>query len=401
MTIRSLSDLDVAGRRVLVRVDFNVPFAKGVEPRTISDDGRIKAALPTISRLLDAGAAVILMAHLGRPKGVPAAEFSLEPVAARLSELLGRPVAYATDVTGPSAQAAVAAAKPGDVVLLENVRFDARETSKVAEERASLAAELAAFADAFVSDGFGVVHREQASVTDVARLLPHAAGLLVEAETKVFRKVLDDPDRPYTVVLGGSKVSDKLGVIAHLLTKVDTLIIGGGMCFTFLAAQGHSVGNSLLEADQIETVKGFMTDAAARGVMLLLPQDIVVADAFAADANTQIVSADSIPDGWLGLDIGPKAVEDFAAAIKASKTVVWNGPMGVFEMEAFANGTKTVAQAITTVDGMTVVGGGDSAAAVRVLGIGESGFTHISTGGGASLEFLEGKNLPGISVLED
>ncbi len=401
MTIRSLSDLDVAGRRVLVRVDFNVPFAKGVEPRTISDDGRIKAALPTISRLLDAGAAVILMAHLGRPKGVPAAEFSLEPVAARLSELLGRPVAYATDVTGPSAQAAVAAAKPGDVVLLENVRFDARETSKVAEERASLAAELAAFADAFVSDGFGVVHREQASVTDVARLLPHAAGLLVEAETKVFRKVLDDPDRPYTVVLGGSKVSDKLGVIAHLLTKVDTLIIGGGMCFTFLAAQGHSVGNSLLEADQIETVKGFMTDAAARGVTLLLPQDIVVADAFAADANTQIVSADSIPDGWLGLDIGPKAVEDFAAAIKASKTVVWNGPMGVFEMEAFANGTKTVAQAITTVDGMTVVGGGDSAAAVRVLGIGESGFTHISTGGGASLEFLEGKNLPGISVLED
>ncbi|MEN9710725.1 MAG: hypothetical protein RL441_717, partial [Actinomycetota bacterium] len=252
-----------------------------------------------------------------------------------------------------------------------------------------------------VSDGFGVVHREQASVTDVARLLPHAAGLLVEAETKVFRKVLDDPDRPYTVVLGGSKVSDKLGVIAHLLTKVDTLIIGGGMCFTFLAAQGHSVGNSLLEADQIETVKGFMTDAAARGVTLLLPQDIVVADAFAADANTQIVSADSIPDGWLGLDIGPKAVEDFAAAIKASKTVVWNGPMGVFEMEAFANGTKTVAQAITTVDGMTVVGGGDSAAAVRVLGIGESGFTHISTGGGASLEFLEGKNLPGISVLED
>lgn len=401
MTIRSLSDLDVAGRRVLVRVDFNVPFAKGVEPRTISDDGRIKAALPTISRLLDAGAAVILMAHLGRPKGVPAAEFSLEPVAARLSEHLGRPVAYATDVTGPSAQAAVAAAQPGDVVLLENVRFDARETSKVAEERASLAAELAAFADAFVSDGFGVVHREQASVTDVARLLPHAAGLLVEAETKVFRKVLDDPDRPYTVVLGGSKVSDKLGVIAHLLTKVDTLIIGGGMCFTFLAAQGHSVGNSLLEADQIETVKGFMSDAAARGVSLLLPQDIVVADAFAADANTQIVSADAIPDGWLGLDIGPKAVADFAAAIKASKTVVWNGPMGVFEMEAFANGTKTVAQAITTVDGMTVVGGGDSAAAVRVLGIGESGFTHISTGGGASLEFLEGKNLPGISVLED
>ncbi len=401
MTIRSLSDLDVTGRRVLVRVDFNVPFAKGVEPRTISDDGRIRAALPTITRLLDAGAAVILMAHLGRPKGVPAPEFSLEPVAKRLGELLGRDVAYATDVTGPSAQAAVAAIQPGQVVLLENVRFDARETSKVAEERAALAAELATFADAFVSDGFGVVHREQASVTDVARLLPHAAGLLVEAETKVFRKVLDDPDRPYTVVLGGSKVSDKLGVIAHLLTKVDTLVIGGGMCFTFLAAQGHSVGNSLLEVDQIDTVKGFLASAQERGVEVLLPQDIVVADAFAADANTQIVSADSIPDGWLGLDIGPKAIADFNAAIKSSKTVVWNGPMGVFEMAAFADGTKQVALAITEVDGLTVVGGGDSAAAVRMLGIDEAGFTHISTGGGASLEFLEGKTLPGIAVLED
>ena len=401
MTIRSLSDLDVTGRRVLVRVDFNVPFAKGVEPRTISDDGRIRAALPTITRLLDAGAAVILMAHLGRPKGVPAPEFSLEPVAKRLGELLGRDVAYATDVTGPSAQAAVAAIQPGQVVLLENVRFDARETSKVAEERAALAAELATFADAFVSDGFGVVHREQASVTDVARLLPHAAGLLVEAETKVFRKVLDDPDRPYTVVLGGSKVSDKLGVIAHLLTKVDTLVIGGGMCFTFLAAQGHSVGNSLLEVDQIDTVKGFLASAQERGVEVLLPQDIVVADAFAADATTQIVSADSIPDGWLGLDIGPKAIADFNAAIKSSKTVVWNGPMGVFEMAAFADGTKQVALAITEVDGLTVVGGGDSAAAVRMLGIDEAGFTHISTGGGASLEFLEGKTLPGIAVLED
>jgi len=401
VTIRSLSDLDVTGRRVLVRVDFNVPFAKGVEPRTISDDGRIRAALPTITRLLDAGAAVILMAHLGRPKGVPAPEFSLEPVAKRLGELLGRDVAYATDVTGPSAQAAVAAIQPGQVVLLENVRFDARETSKVAEERAALAAELATFADAFVSDGFGVVHREQASVTDVARLLPHAAGLLVEAETKVFRKVLDDPDRPYTVVLGGSKVSDKLGVIAHLLTKVDTLVIGGGMCFTFLAAQGHSVGNSLLEVDQIDTVKGFLASAQERGVEVLLPQDIVVADAFAADATTQIVSADSIPDGWLGLDIGPKAIADFNAAIKSSKTVVWNGPMGVFEMAAFADGTKQVALAITEVDGLTVVGGGDSAAAVRMLGIDEAGFTHISTGGGASLEFLEGKTLPGIAVLED
>lgn len=401
MTIRSLSDLDVAGRRVLVRVDFNVPFVKGVEPRTIADDGRIRAALPTINQLLNSGAAVILMAHLGRPKGVASPELTLEPVAARLTELLEAPVAYATDVTGESAASAVSALKPGQVVLLENVRFDARETSKVAEERMALAMELANFGDAFVSDGFGVVHREQASVTDVARLLPHAAGLLVEAETRVFRKVLDDPDRPYTVVLGGSKVSDKLGVISHLLTKVDTLIVGGGMCFTFLAAQGHSVGNSLLEADQIETVKGFIADAAARGVNLLLPQDIVVADAFAADANTQVVSAEAIPDGWLGLDIGPKATADFVRAITASETVVWNGPMGVFEMPAFAQGTKDVATAITSVKGMTVVGGGDSAAAVRLLGINEAGFTHISTGGGASLEFLEGKTLPGISVLED
>lgn len=401
MTIRSLSDLDVAGRRVLVRVDFNVPFAKGVEPRQISDDGRIRAAIPTIQRLLDAGASVVLMAHLGRPKGEPDPAFTLAPVATRLGELLGRPVAYATDVVGESAKAAVAVAKPGDVVLLENVRFDARETSKVVEERASLAKELAAFGDAFVSDGFGVVHREQASVTDVARLLPHAAGLLVEVETKVFRKVLDDPDRPYTVVLGGSKVSDKLGVIAHLLTKVDTLVIGGGMCFTFLAALGHSVGKSLLEADQIETVKGFMSSAAERGVKILLPVDVVVADAFAADAKTDVVSVDSIPSEWLGLDIGPQSITLFADAIKASKTVVWNGPMGVFEMPAFAAGTREIAQAITSVQGTTVVGGGDSAAAVRVLGIDEKGFTHISTGGGASLEFLEGKNLPGIAVLED
>ena len=277
MTIRSLSDLDVAGRRILVRVDFNVPFIKGSQPREIADDGRIKAALPTINRLVDAGASVILMAHLGRPKGVPSPELTLEPVANRLAELLERPVTYATDVTGASAQSAVESMKSGDVVLLENVRFDSRETSKVAEERISLATELAAFGDAFVSDGFGVVHREQASVTDVARLMPHAAGLLVEAETRVFRKVLDNPDRPYTVVLGGSKVSDKLGVIAHLLTKVDTLIVGGGMCFTFLAAQGYTVGNSLLEADQIETVRGFMADASERGVKLLLPRDIVVA----------------------------------------------------------------------------------------------------------------------------
>jgi phosphoglycerate kinase len=400
MTVRSLSDLELDGKKVLVRVDFNVPFQKGVEPRTISDDGRIRAALPTIKKLIDSGAAVILMAHLGRPKGVPAAEFSLEPVAKRLAELLGTPVAFASDVTGDSAKAVVAGMKFGDVALLENVRFDARETSKEVTERTALASELAAFADAFVSDGFGVVHREQASVTDVARLLPHAAGLLVESETKVFRKVLDDPERPYTVVLGGSKVSDKLGVISHLLQKVDTLIIGGGMCFTFLAAAGHEVGDSLLEADQIETVSGFVAEAKRRGVKLLLPTDVVVADAFAADANSKTVDVSGIEAGWRGLDIGPASIALFVEAIKASKTVVWNGPMGVFEMPAFAAGTKQIAIAITEVEGMTVVGGGDSAAAVRILEIGEDKFSHISTGGGASLEFLEGKQLPGITVLE-
>ena len=400
MTVRSLSDLELDGKKVLVRVDFNVPFQKDVEPRTISDDGRIRAALPTIKKLIDSGAAVILMAHLGRPKGVPAAEFSLEPVAKRLAELLGAPVAFATDVTGDSAKAVVAGLQIGDVALLENVRFDARETSKEVAERAALAEELAAFADAFVSDGFGVVHREQASVTDVARLLPHAAGLLVESETKVFRKVLDDPERPYTVVLGGSKVSDKLGVISHLLQKVDTLIIGGGMCFTFLAAAGHEVGDSLLEADQIETVSGFVEEAKRRGVKLLLPTDVVVADAFAPDANTKTVDVSGIEAGWRGLDIGPASIALFVEAIKASKTVVWNGPMGVFEMPAFAAGTKQIAIAITEVEGMTVVGGGDSAAAVRILEIGEEKFSHISTGGGASLEFLEGKQLPGITVLE-
>jgi phosphoglycerate kinase len=401
VTIRSLSDLDVAGRRVLVRVDFNVPFTKGVSPREISDDGRIRAALPTIEKLLAGGASVILTAHLGRPKGEPSPEFTLEPVAKRLGELLTTKVLYATDVTGSDANEKASNLKVGEVLLLENVRFDSRETSKVSTERESLAKELAAFADIFVSDGFGVVHREQASVTDIAKLLPHAAGLLVESETKVFKKVLENPDRPYTVVLGGSKVSDKLGVISHLLTKVDTLIVGGGMCFTFLKAQGFEVGNSLLEVEQLDTVNGFLKTAAERNVKVLLPTDIVVADAFAADANHKIVSADSIEAGWIGLDIGPKSAEVFADAIKKSKTVVWNGPMGVFEMESFAAGTRAVAVAMTESPAMTVVGGGDSAAAVRVLGLDEKKFTHISTGGGASLEFLEGKNLPGISVLED
>ena len=402
MTIKQLEDLNVAGRRVLVRADFNVPFAKGDGPRVITDDGRIRAALPTINYLASQGAKVILTAHLGRPKTGPTPELSLEPIAARLAELLGKPVAFATDITGDSAKAVVAGLQDGDVALLENVRFDPRDQSKVIDERAAMAKELAAFADIFVSDGFGVVHREEATVTDVARVLPHGAGRLVFAEAAVFQKVLSNPDRPYVVVLGGSKVSDKLGVIGNLLTVVDELLIGGGMCFTFLAALGYEVGDSLLEVDQLDTVKGFLATAKERGVKLTLPTDIVVADAFAADANHKVVAADAIEAGWRGLDIGPASQQTFAAAIARAKTVVWNGPMGVFEMAPFAAGTLAVAKAMTeNADAMTVVGGGDSAAAVRILGLDEHKFTHISTGGGASLEFLEGKTLPGIAVLED
>jgi len=400
--VHTIDDLDVAGRRVLVRADFNVPLEDaGDGTRRITDDGRIRAALPTIESLRSRGARVILAAHLGRPKGEAKPELSLAPVAQRLAELLHTPVALAGDVTGPSAQAIVADMADGDVVLLENVRYDARETSKDPAERAALAAELAALADLFVSDGFGVVHREQASVTDVARLLPHAAGRLVLSEVEVFRKVLGDPDRPYAVVLGGSKVSDKLGVIENLLGSVDRLLVGGGMCFTFLAAQGKGVGSSLLEADQIETVKGLIATAEARGVELVLPVDVIVATAFSADAEHKDVTVDDIEDGWMGLDIGPNSRALFADRLADAKTVVWNGPMGVFEMAPYAEGTRAVAEAITRVDGLTVVGGGDSAAAVRLLGIDESGFSHISTGGGASLEFLEGRILPGIAVLED
>jgi phosphoglycerate kinase len=318
-----------------------------------------------------------------------------------LGELLAAPVALASDVSGESAKQVSAALMDGQVALLENVRFDSRETSKDAAVRGQLAAELAALADVFVSDGFGVVHREQASVTDVARLLPHAAGLLVLSEAKVFGKVLHNPERPYVVVLGGSKVSDKLGVIQNLLTSVDRLLVGGGMCFTFLAALGYGVGSSLLEVDQIDTVKGLMADAQARGVSIVLPLDVVVATAFSADAEHKVVAADSIEDGWLGLDIGPLTRALFAQSVSDARTVVWNGPMGVFEMAPYAEGTRAVAEAITHVDGLTVVGGGDSAAAVRLLGIDESGFTHISTGGGASLELLEGRVLPGLAVLED
>jgi phosphoglycerate kinase len=397
MTIRGIADLDVAGRTVLVRSDLNVPLDGNV----ITDDGRIVASVPTIKALTDLGAKVVVLAHLGRPKGTADPKHSLAPAAKRLGELLHKSVTLVPVVSGPTAIAAVANASAGEVLMLENVRFDPRETSKDKSERLALAKEWATLGDIFVSDGFGVVHREQASVTELALELPHAAGYLVESEAKVFSKVLSDPDRPYVVVLGGSKVSDKLGVIENLIKTVDRLVVGGGMCFTFLAAAGHEVGSSLLETDQVSVVADLVNRAKAAGVEIVIPLDVVVADKFAADAQTKVVSADQIPDGWMGLDIGPKTIELFTAALSDAKTIIWNGPMGVFEMPAFANGTKAIATAITKVNGTTVVGGGDSAAAVRLLGIPESGFTHISTGGGASLEYLEGKTLPGLAVLEN
>lgn len=393
-TIDSLGDL--SGKRVLVRCDFNVPLKDGV----ITDDGRIRAALPTLQKLLDSGAKVITMAHLGRPKGQVMPEFSLAPVAQRLAELIGVKVTLAEDTTGADAKAKAAALAPGEILMLENVRFDARETSKDDAERAAFATEMAELADCYVSDGFGVVHRKQTSVYDVAKLLPAAAGFLVLKEIESLRKATENPERPYTVVLGGSKVSDKLGVIANLLTKADTLLIGGGMAFTFLAAQGYAVGKSLLESDQIDTVKGYLDQAKQNGVELVLPVDVVVAPEFKADAPATVVAADAIPEDQMGLDIGPKSGELFAAKIAESKTVAWNGPMGVFEFPAFAGGTKAVAKALQDGTAFGIVGGGDSAAAVRQLGFDESKFSHISTGGGASLELLEGKVLPGIEVLE-
>ncbi|OXM64966.1 MULTISPECIES: phosphoglycerate kinase [Amycolatopsis] len=409
MTVKTLEDLlaeGVSGRRVLVRSDLNVPL----DGSTITDDGRVRAALPTIRRLAEAGAKVIVAAHLGRPKGTPEAKYSLRPVADRLGELLGAEVRLAGDVVGEQARAVVAGLADGDVALLENVRFDPRETSKVDQERAELARDLAALTGdsasasgaggrggAFVSDGFGVVHRKQASVYDVARALPAYAGGLVLAELEVLSKLTGDPQRPYVVVLGGSKVSDKLAVIEALLPKVDRLLIGGGMAFTFLSAQGHGVGSSLLEQDYVETARKLLAEHADK---IVVPSDVVVADKFAADAATDTVAAEKIPDGWMGLDIGPRTTEHFAAEVAAAKTVFWNGPAGVFEMAPFAAGTKGVAQAIADSDAFSVVGGGDSAAAVRVLGLPEEKFSHISTGGGASLEYLEGKELPGVAVLE-
>lgn len=394
-TIESLGDL--SGKSVLVRSDFNVPLDAD---KNITDDGRIRAALPTLKLLLDAGAKVIVVAHLGRPKGKVNPDYSLAPVAKRLQELAGVKVTLASDTVGEGAKAAVAEAKPGEIVLLENVRFNAAETSKDDAEREAFAKELAALADVFVSDGFGVVHRKQASVYDVAKLLPAATGLLVAKEIESLGKAVNNPERPYVVVLGGSKVSDKLGVIANLLSKADKLIVGGGMAYTFLAAKGYGVGTSLLEKDQIDTVKGYIETAEKNGVELLLPVDTVVAPYFGADAPATVVPSTEIPDDQMGLDIGPKTRELFADAIKSAKTVVWNGPMGVFEFPAFAEGTKAVAKAMSESDAFSVIGGGDSASAVRNLGFDESTFSHISTGGGASLELLEGKVLPGIAVLE-
>jgi phosphoglycerate kinase len=395
MSIPNLASLDVKGKRVFLRCDLNVPLKDGV----ITDDGRIRASLPTISALLNSGVSLVICAHLGRPKGERKPELSLAPIAIKLSELLNEEVVFATDVIGESATKAVSALKTGGVVLLENVRFEAAETSKVESERSALAGKLASYADLYVGDGFGAVHRKHASVFETAKLLPHAAGFLISAEVDVLQKLTHQPDRPYCVVLGGAKVSDKIGVIANLLEKVNVLAIGGGMLFTFLAAQGKEIGKSLVEIESIPTVKELLIRADALGVEILLPTDIVVAPAFANEFPT-VVSADAIPVDQIGLDIGPVSAMKFAEAIKKCHTVFWNGPMGVFEFSNFAAGTKAIAAALTEVQGLAVVGGGDSAAAVRALGFTDSQFGYISTGGGAALEYLEGKELPGLIALQ-
>jgi len=391
-----LSTIDVAGKRVFLRCDLNVPLKEGV----IKDDGRIKASLPTIQALLEKGGSLVIAAHLGRPKGEAKPELSLAPVAKRLSELLGREVKFTGEVTGAAVTAAAESLKAGEILLLENIRFSAAETSKEESERAAFAQELAQLADVYVGDGFGAVHRKHASVFDLPQLLPHAAGKLVAAEVEVLKKLTQNPERPYGVVLGGAKVSDKLGVIENLLGKVDVLAIGGGMVFTFLKAQGKEIGTSLVEAEMLDVVTGLIATAEKNGVKLLLPTDIVVAPTFSADATPTLVSADAIPADQMGLDIGPVSAAAFAAEIVKCKTLFWNGPMGVFEFPNFAAGTKVVAQALTQVSGISVVGGGDSAAAVRALGFADSQFGYISTGGGASLEYLEGKELPGLTALE-
>ncbi|MGC5052036.1 phosphoglycerate kinase [Micromonospora sp. DT48] len=399
MSIRNLDDLlaeGVSGRRVLVRADLNVPLDK--QTGAITDDGRIRAVLPTLGALTEAGAKVVVCSHLGRPKGAPDPQFSLAPVAGRLGELLGTAVHFATDTVGESAQATVAALADGEVALLENLRFNKGETSKDDAERGAFADRLAALGDVYVDDAFGAVHRKHASVHDVPARLPHVAGRLVLREVEVLSQLTGDPERPYVVVLGGSKVSDKLAVIEALLPKVDRLLIGGGMCFTFLKAQGHEVGSSLLEEEMVETCRNLLERSEGK---IMLPVDVVAAEAFAPDAAHDTVPADGIPSKRVGLDVGPKTVAGFAAALKDARTIFWNGPMGVFEMAAFANGTRGVAEAIAGSEAFSVVGGGDSAAAVRALGLDEKAFGHISTGGGASLEYLEGKTLPGIAALEN
>jgi phosphoglycerate kinase len=390
--LATLESIDLRGKRVLLRCDLNVPLKDGV----ITDDGRIRASLPTIKYLLAQGAAVVVTAHLGRPKGERKPELSLAPISIRLAELLGTEVAFSSEIVGSQSAKAI---QGGQVVLLENIRYEVAETSKDEAERLVLAKELASYADVFISDGFGAVHRKHASVYDVAKLLPHAAGYLVAAEIEVLKKLTQAPERPYGVVLGGAKVSDKIGVISNLLDKVNVLAIGGGMLFTFLAAQGKEIGKSLVETDLIPTVNELLARAEQLGVKILLPTDIVVAKEFSADSTPTIVSADSIPADQMGLDIGPDTAASFAEAISQCKTVFWNGPMGVFEFPNFANGTKVVAKSLTTVSGISVVGGGDSAAAVRKLGFKDEEFGYISTGGGASLEYLEGKELPGIIAL--
>lgn len=400
--MRTLSNLgDLAGKRVLLRCDFNVPMDNG----TIADDGRIRAALPTIQKLLELGASVLICSHLGRPEGMINKEFTLAPVAARLGELLGQKIVFANDTVGEEAKAGAKALAPGSVAVLENLRFEDAETSKDPDVRKAFASQLAALADVFVSDGFGVVHRKHASVYDLATLLPSAAGLLVEAEVRVLEQLTTSDQRPYTVVLGGSKVSDKLAVIGSLLPKIDNLVVGGGMLFTFLAAKGLEVASSLLERDQVDIVKQYISQAESLGVRITLPTDIRMASSFSAEAKVEVAQIDALNkttfgETGIGLDIGPDSELAFAAIIKESKVCFWNGPMGVFEMEAFASGTRSIATALSKVQGLSVVGGGDSASAVRALGFAESDFGHISTGGGASLEYLEGKSLPGLEVLK-
>ncbi|MFG1826948.1 phosphoglycerate kinase [Microbispora bryophytorum] len=392
-----IDELDVKGRRVFVRADLNVPL----DGETITDDGRIRASVPTIRKLIERGAKVVVAAHLGRPKGSVTPKYSLAPVSRRLAELLGEDVAFATDVVGESAQSVVAGLQDGQVALLENLRFEPGEESKDDAVRGEFAGKLAALAELYVGDGFGAVHRKHASVYDLPKRLPHAAGDLVLAEVEVLRKLTEDPARPYVVVLGGAKVSDKLGVIANLLSKVDRLLIGGGMAYTFLKSQGYEVGKSLLQEDQLDQVKGFLEEAASRGVELVLPVDVLAATEFGADAPHEVVDATAIPADREGLDIGPRTRELFASKLADAQTVFWNGPMGVFEFDAFSGGTRAVAEALVNSKAFTVVGGGDSAAAVRRLGLPEDGFSHISTGGGASLEYLEGKTLPGLAALEE